>query len=483
MSLTPSRTLIKGGRLITAVDDYVADILIEGERIVCIGRTLHAGPDTRVIDAAGLLVFPGGVDCHTHMENTFGPSVTADNFASGTRSAAYGGTTTIVDFALQNNGTSPLEAIARAQSKAESVASIDYGLHVIITQVNDSVLADMKQAIRHEGVSSFKMFMAYPGTVMSDDAAIFQAMRMVGQHGGMIALHAENGTIIELLIKEALAQGHTSPRYHALTRPAILEGEATHRGIKLAELAEAPVYFVHLSAKEALKHVIEARDVGIPVFAETCPHYLFFDESAYESDNDDRDGDNSYHLARYVMSPPLRSKDAQNALWTALKTDDLQLISTDHCPYCLKEGHLGKINQKPLGKNNFSQIPNGVPGVETRMTVVYDGGVRTGRISLNRFVELMSTAPAKLFGMFPQKGTLAIGSDADIVLFDPNESHTISAATQHSDCDFTLFEGHRVTGRVKKVLLRGELLIDDSEWVGKTGQGKFVKRGELGKHW
>jgi dihydropyrimidinase len=470
-----TRTLIKGGRIITAVDDYVADILVEGERVVCIGLNLEGGEDARVIDAAGLLVFPGGVDCHTHMENTFGPSVTADNFASGTRSAAFGGTTTIIDFALQTAGTSPLDAIARARGKADSKASIDYGFHVIVTQVDERVLGDMQYAIRHEGVSSFKMFMAYPGTVMSDDAAIFQAMRMVGQHGGMIALHAENGTIIDLLIKEALAQGHTAPKYHALTRPAIMEGEATHRGIKLAELAEAPVYFVHLSAKEALKHVIEARDLGIPVFAETCPHYLFFDESAY--------ADESFDIARYVMSPPLRSKDAQNALWTALKTDDLQLISTDHCPYCMKEGHLGRVNQKPFGADDFSKIPNGVPGVETRMTVVYNGGVRPGRISLNRFVELMSTAPAKLFGLFPKKGTIAVGSDADIVLFDPDESHTISADTQHSDCDFTLFEGHRVTGRVKKVLLRGELLIDDNDWVGRSGGGEFVARGELGAHW
>ncbi|AMM16382.1 phenylhydantoinase [Burkholderia sp. PAMC 28687] len=470
-----TRTLIKGGRIITAVDDYVADILVECERVVCIGLNLEGGEDARVIDAAGLLVFPGGVDCHTHMENTFGPSVTADNFASGTRSAAFGGTTTIIDFALQTAGTSPLDAIARARGKADSKASIDYGFHVIVTQVDERVLGDMQYAIRHEGVSSFKMFMAYPGTVMSDDAAIFQAMRMVGQHGGMIALHAENGTIIDLLIKEALAQGHTAPKYHALTRPAIMEGEATHRGIKLAELAEAPVYFVHLSAKEALKHVIEARDLGIPVFAETCPHYLFFDESAY--------ADESFDIARYVMSPPLRSKDAQNALWTALKTDDLQLISTDHCPYCMKEGHLGRVNQKPFGADDFSKIPNGVPGVETRMTVVYNGGVRPGRISLNRFVELMSTAPAKLFGLFPKKGTIAVGSDADIVLFDPDESHTISADTQHSDCDFTLFEGHRVTGRVKKVLLRGELLIDDNDWVGRSGGGEFVARGELGAHW
>ncbi|GAA3611992.1 MULTISPECIES: dihydropyrimidinase [Gibbsiella] len=474
-----SLTLIRGGRIVTAVDDYEADILIDGERIACIGLNLPAAEGTKVIDAAGMLIFPGGVDCHTHMENTFGPSTTADNFDSGTRSAAWGGTTTIIDFALQNPGTTPLQAIERAQSKADCVANIDYGFHVIVTHVDHQVLEDMRYAIRHEGVSSFKMFMAYPGTVMSDDAAIFQAMRMVGQHGGMVALHAENGTVVELLIKEALAQGHTSPRYHALTRPAILEGEATHRGIKLAELAEAPVYFVHLSAKEALKHVIEARDLGIPVFAETCPHYLFFDESAY-ADSDDED---SFDNARFVMSPPLRSKESQNALWTALKTDDLQLISTDHCPYCMKEGHQGRINQKPFGADDFSKIPNGIPGVETRMTVVYDGGVRTGRISLNRFVELMSTAPAKLFGLFPRKGTIAVGSDADIVIFDPNETQTISAETQHSDCDFTLFEGRQVQGKVKQVLLRGQLLIDGGLWLGKNGQGRFVPRGELGKYW
>jgi len=475
MTGSTERTLIHGGRIITAVDDYRADILIEAERIVCIGQMLQVGPDTRRIDASGMLVFPGGVDCHTHMENTFGQSVTCDNFVTGTRAAAFGGTTTIIDFALQKPGDSPLDAIARAQGKAASAASVDYSFHVIVTHVDERVLEDMRYAIRHEGVSSFKMFMAYPGTVMSDDAAIFRAMRMVGQHGGMIALHAENGTVIDLLVREAVAQGHTSPRYHALTRPAILEGEATHRGIKLAELAEAPVYFVHLSAKEALKHIIEARDLGIPVFAETCPHYLFFDDSAYAND--------SFELARYVMSPPLRSKESQNALWTALKTDDLQLISTDHCPYCLKEGYRGHVNQKPLGRDDFSKIPNGVPGIETRMTVVYDGGVRSGRISLNRFVELTSTAPAKLFGLFPKKGTLAIGSDADIVLFSPEESHTISAATQHSDCDFTLFEGRQVTGRVKTVLLRGEPLIDDGRWVGRVGQGQFVARGELRAQW
>lgn len=465
-------TLIRNGRIVTAVDDYRADLLIEDGQVAAIGRQLAAGPDARVIDAAGLLVLPGGVDCHTHLENTFGDSTTCDDFESGTRAAAFGGTTTIIDFAFQNKDTSPLEAIARAQGKASAGASIDYGFHVILTQVDDAVLGDMRYAIRHEGVTSFKMFMAYPGTVMVDDAAIFQAMRLVGEHGGMVALHAENGNVIELLIREALAKGHTAPKYHALTRPAILEGEATHRGIKLAELARAPVYFVHLSAKEALKHVIEARDAGIPVFAETCPHYLFHDDSVYDSED--------FSVAKYVMTPPLRSKESQDALWTALKTDDLQLVSTDHCPFCMKEGHMGRVHQKQHGRHDFSKIPNGAPGIETRMTVIYDGGVRSGRISLNRFVELTSTAPAKLFGLFPRKGTVAVGSDADLVLFDPDAAHTLSAHTHHSHCDYSLFEGRHVHGAVKKVFSRGELIVDDEDWLGRPGRGRFQSRGEVG---
>ena len=463
-------TLIRHGRIVTAVDDYEADLLLKNGRIAALGEALATPPDAIEVDARGLLVLPGGVDCHTHMENTFGESTTCDTFESGTRAAAFGGTTTIVDFAFQRRDDSVLAAIQAAQAKAEATASIDYGFHVITSCVDDRALADMQYAIRHEGVTSFKLFMAYPATVMVDDAAIFRAMRMVGQHGGIVCLHAENGTVIELLIREALAQGHTSPKYHALTRPALLEGEATHRGIKLAELAEAPVYFVHLSAAEALAQVIEARNAGIPVFAETCPHYLFFDDSVYGSDD--------WDIARYVMSPPLRSNAAQQALWRALRMDQLQVVSTDHCPFCMKEGYLGRVNQKPHGRHDFSRIPNGVPGVETRMTVVYDGGVRKNRLSMNRFVELTSTAPAKIFGLFPGKGTIAVGSDADLVLFDPNEKHVISAKTQHGDCDYTLFEGVEVTGRVKKVFSRGELIVDGDAWLGKPGRGRFVRRGE-----
>jgi dihydropyrimidinase len=467
-----SATLIRNGRIVTAVDDYTADILVEDGRIAAIGRSLGEGKAATVVDAAGLLVLPGGVDCHTHMENTFGASTTADTYETGTKSAAFGGTTTIVDFAFERRDLSPRHGVERVQALAEPQACIDYGLHLIVTHVDEQSLEEMRHLIRHEGVTSFKLFMAYPGTVMVDDAAIFRAMRLVGEEGGVVALHAENGTIIELLIREAVAKGHTSPRYHSLTRPALMEGEATHRGIRLAELAGAPVYFVHLSAAEALKQIVEARDLGLPVFAETCPHYLFFDDSVYDSDG--------FEVARYVMTPPLRPKETQADLWRALKFDDLQVISTDHCPFCMKEGHLGRVNQKPLGRHDFSKIPNGAPGVETRMSAIHQGGVAEKRISLNRFVELVSTSPAKLFGLFPRKGTIAVGSDADIVLFDPNERVTITAATLHSNCDYTLFEGRELQGRVKKVFLRGKMIVDGDRWLGRAGDGRFVSRGGFG---
>ena len=463
--------LIKNGRIVTAVDDYQADILIEDGRIQTIGRGLVVGHDVETHDATGLLVLPGGVDVHTHLDWDFGVARTVDTFGTGTKAAAFGGTTTVIDFCNQPRGTSPLVGLEDWHRRAAS-ASVDVGAHMIMLEVNTQSLADMQTLITREGVTSFKLFMAYPGTVMVDDAAIFRAMRLVGEEGGVVALHAENGTVIELLIREAVAKGHTSPRYHSLTRPALMEGEATHRGIRLAELAGAPVYFVHLSAAEALKQIVEARDLGLPVFAETCPHYLFFDDSVYDSDD--------FSVARYVMTLPLRPKETQAHLWRALKFDDLQVISTDHCPFCMKEGHLGRVNQKPLGRDDFSKIPNGAPGVETRMSAVHQGGVVDKRISLNRFVELVSTSPAKLFGLFPRKGTIAVGSDADIVLFDPNERYTVTAATLHSNCDYTLFEGHALQGRVKKVFLRGKMIVDGERWLGRAGDGRFVSRGGFG---
>jgi dihydropyrimidinase len=472
MTSSLDSVVIRNGRIITAIDDYVADILIDGGRIAAIGTCLLVSSDIPSVDAGGLYVLPGGVDVHTHMENTVGESTTCDTFESGTVSAAFGGTTTIVDFAQQYPGENPRTALERVQARAEGQACVDYGMHVILIDVTDGVLADLTHLIRHEGVSSFKMFMAYPGKLMSDDAAIFRAMRSVGEHGGMIALHAENGTVIEQLIREALAQGHTAPKYHSMTRPALMEGEATHRGIKLAELAGAPVYFVHVSAKEALQEIVQARDLGLPVFAETCPHYLFFDDSVYD--------DESFEVARYVMTPPLRPKANQRDLWRALRFDDLQVISTDHCPFCMKEGHFGNYKQKPNGRDDFSKIPNGIPGIETRLPSIHDGGVRPGHITMNRLVEVTATAPAKLFGLFPQKGTIAVGSDGDIVIFDPEERHTISAATMHTRCDFTLFEGKEMAGRVKKVFLRGKLIVDGDQWLGKPGHGRFIKRGEAG---
>lgn len=468
---TPHATLIRNGRIITACDDYVADVLMCNGQIHTIGHNVEVGPDVSVIDATGLYVLPGGVDTHVHMENVIGPTITCDTFASGTRAAAFGGTTTVVDFALQTETDSVLGAIARAQQRAEPQVSVDYSLHVIVTRVDDQVLKDVRYAMHHEGVTSFKMFMAYPGVMMTDDAAIFRMLRQVGADGGMIALHAENGTVIDLLIKEALEAGHTSPRYHAMTRPAIMEGEATHRGIRLAELAQAPIYFVHVSSNEALKHVVTARSEGIPVFAETCPHYLLFDDSVYSTDD--------LEIAKYVMTPPLRTPEDQKHLWRALRYDDLQVIATDHCPFCMKEGHLGYRMQKMRGKDDFSLIPNGAPGIETRMVSLFDIGVMQGKLSLNRFVELTATTPAKLFGLFPKKGTIAVGSDADVVLFDPKATQIIRAKDLHSNCDYTLLEGRELRGRVVKVFLRGNLIVDGANWLGREGMGKFVPRGEV----
>jgi dihydropyrimidinase len=466
-----SVTLIRNGRVITAVDDYLADVLLQDGKVHTIGRDIQVGPDVQVVDATGLSVLPGGVDTHVHLENVIGPTITTDTFASGTKAAAYGGTTTIVDFALQTDEDSPLGAIARAQGSAQAQVNVDYSLHVIIKRVDEQVLRDVRHAMHHEGVTSFKMFMAYPGVMMADDASIFRMLRQVGADGGMVALHAENGTVIDLLIKEALEAGHTSPRYHALTRPSLMEGEATHRGIRLAELAQAPIYFVHVSSNDALKHIVSARAEGIPVFAETCPHYLLFDDSVY--DNDD------FETAKFVMTPPLRKPEDQKHLWRALRYDDLQVIATDHCPFCMKAGHLGMRSSKLRGAGNFAEIPNGAPGIETRLVSLFDIGVMQGKLSLNRFVELTSTTPAKLFGLFPKKGTIAVGSDADIVLFNPAVTQVIRAKHLHSQCDHTLLEGRSLQGRVEKVFLRGQLIVDGEEWHGREGMGEFVKRGEV----
>jgi len=456
------KTLIRNGRIITAVDNYVADVLIEDEKVSVIGRRLDMEAD-RTIDASGKLVIPGGIDPHTHMELPFGGTFASDDFRSGTIAAAHGGTTTIIDFAVQYHGESLIQAIDNWHKKAEGKTAIDYGFHLITTDLPDERVLEMRQLI-NEGVMSFKMFMAYPGVFLVDDATIFRAMKNAGQAGGLICMHAENGIVINEIIKHALAEGKTAPKYHALTRPTKAEAEGVHRAIAIAEMADAPVYIVHLSCADALEEVREARDKGLPAYAETCPQYLFLDYSLYE-----REG---FEGAKWVMTPPLREKWNQDKLWQGLQGNDLQVVSTDHCPFCFKE-------QKELGRDDFTKIPNGGPGVEHRMSLIYNGGVAGGRISLNRFVELTSTSAARLFGLFPRKGTIAVGSDADIVIFDPDEEMTLSAATHHMNVDYSAYEGMKVKGATKTVLSRGRVVIDDGKYTGKPGDGQFLRRGSF----
>jgi dihydropyrimidinase len=455
------RTVIKNGRIVTAVDDYDADLLIEDGKISMIAKSIELDAD-RIIDAKGRLVLPGGIDPHTHMELPFGGTSASDTFETGTRAAAFGGTTTIIDFAVQSRGQSLQQAIDVWHAKADGRTSIDYGFHLICTDLPDERLPEMHRMI-DQGVSSFKLFMAYPGVFLVDDGTIYKAMVASGERGGLICMHAENGVVIDVLVKRALARGETAPKYHALTRPTKAEAEGVHRAIALAEIAKTPVYIVHLSCDDALQEVTRARDMGVPAFAETCPQYLFLDYSVYEQPG--------FEGAKYVMTPPIREQWNQEKLWRGLAFNDLQVVSTDHCPFCFKE-------QKELGRDDFSKIPNGGPGVEARMSLIFNGGVVGKRISINRFVEITSTNAAKIFGLFPRKGTIAVGSDADIVIFDPNEEMTITAKTHHMNVDYSCYEGLKVRGVTKTVLSRGDVVIEDGNYVGRAGHGTFLKRGE-----
>ena len=455
--------LIKNGRVITAVDDYKGDIFIESEQVNLIGKNLDVKAD-RVIDAQDKYVIPGGIDPHTHLDMPFAGTVSADDFETGTRAAAHGGTTTLIDFAIQTKGRSTLEALETWHKKAEGKTAIDYGFHMIITDLEDDRVPEMR-TLADEGITSYKLFMAYPGVLYADDATLFRAMRKAGQDGTVICMHAENGIVIDEIVKSALAEGKTGPKWHALTRPTRMEAEGVHRSIAIAEVADVPVYIVHLSSADALEQVVLARDRGAHVFAETCPQYLFLDHSYYEQEG--------FEGAKYVMTPPLREKWNQKELWRGLQMGDLMSISTDHCPFCFKE-------QKEMGINDFSKIPNGGPGVENRMSLVFNGGVVEGRISLNRFVELTSTASAKMFGLFPKKGTIAVGSDADIVIFNPDRKETISvnnSVTHHMKVDYNAYEGFEVTGVSETVISRGKIIVENCEYLGKKGDGQFLKRG------
>ena len=462
------KTLITGGTIVTATDNYKADVLVEDEKIAMIGKGLKAG-GAKTINATGKYVIPGGIDVHTHMELPFGGTFASDDFETGTRAAAFGGTTTIVDFAVQGMGEPLEKARDLWLKKARGKAVIDYGLHMIVRDVSDKVLREMETMVK-EGVSSFKLFMAYPGVFMVDDASIFKAITRSAEIGGLICMHAENGGVIDVLVKRALAKKNTAPKWHALTRPPEAEGEATGRAFRLAEMAGGvPLYIVHLSAANALEQVRLFRDRGLPAYAETCPQYLFLSVDNYNEPGFDG--------AKYVMSPPLREKWHQDELWKGLARNDLQVISTDHCPFCMKEGFQGQPKQKELGIGDFSKIPNGAPGVETRMYLTYDGGVVQNRITLNRWVEVTSTTPAKLMGMFPRKGTIAVGSDADIVVWDPRATHTISAKTHHMRVDYNPFEGRRVKGKPVVVMSRGEVIVEKDTFLGRKGRGRFIKRG------
>ncbi|MET9801028.1 dihydropyrimidinase [Streptomyces sp. NPDC006368] len=457
------RTLIRNGLVITAADETHADILIEDGRIAALAAhgtaVAQSWTADRTIDATGKYVIPGGVDAHTHLDFPFGGTFSSDDFESGTRAAAWGGTTTIVDFAVQTVGHGLREGLDAWHAKADGRCAIDYAFHMIVSDVNDHSLKEMDLLVE-EGVTSFKLFMAYPGVLYSDDGRILRAMQRASVNGGLIMMHAENGIAIDVLIEQALARGETDPRFHGEVRKALLEAEATHRAIQLARVAGAPLYVVHVSAEEAVAEITAARDKGLDVFGETCPQYLFL-----STDNLAEPG---FEGAKYVCSTPLRPREHQAALWRALRTNDLQVVSTDHCPFCF-------AGQKELGRGDFSRIPNGLPGIENRMDLLHQGVV-DGHISRRRWIEIACATPARMLGLYPKKGTIAPGADADVVIYDPHAEQTLSVETHHMNVDYSAYEGRRVTGQVETVLSRGEVVIDRRAFTGRAGHGLYTPR-------
>ncbi|AZK97377.1 MULTISPECIES: dihydropyrimidinase [Streptomyces] len=461
--MSSTRTLIRGGLVITAAEETHADVLIEDGRIAALAAhgsdAAGAWTADRIIDAGGKYVVPGGVDGHTHMEMPFGGTFASDTFETGTRAAAWGGTTTIVDFAVQSVGHSLREGLDAWYAKADGNCAIDYGFHMILSDVTERSLKEMDRLVE-EGITSFKLFMAYPGVFYSDDGRILRAMQRAAGNGGLIMMHAENGIAIDVLVEQALAAGHSDPRYHGEVRRALLEAEATHRAIQLARVAGSPLYVVHVSAQEAVAELTAARDLGLPVFGETCPQYLFL-----STDDLARPG---FEGAKYVCSTPLRPANHQEALWRGLRGNDLQVVSTDHCPFCF-------TGQKELGRGDFSKIPNGLPGVEHRMDLLHQAVV-DGHIGRRRWIEIACAAPARMFGLYPRKGTIAPGADADIVLYDPHAEQVISAETHHMNVDYSVYEGRRITGQVETVLSRGEVVIDRRTYTGRAGHGQYIAR-------
>ena len=455
--------VVRGGTVVTAeADPVAADVLVDGERVVTVGEVGEV-PDALVVDAAGCLVVPGGVDAHTHLDSPQSGTVSTDDFHTGTVAAAFGGTTTIVDFAVQGPGTTLQDTLATWAGKADGRAVVDYGFHVIVTSLGEAELGAVDELLG-EGVTSLKLFMASP--LMVDDATIYRVLERAGAGGGMACVHAENGAVIDLFIGRALAEGRGAPRWHAPTRPVLAEAEAAHRAIKLAELADAPVYLVHLSTGEAVAEVAAAQAAGRPVFAETCPHYLVLDDARYTDD--------ARETAKYVISPPLRPAAQAASLWAGLAAGTLAAVTSDHCTFCLD-------GQRDRWLDDFAGMPNGGPGIEHRLSLVYSEGVAAGRISQRRWVELVAAGPAKLFGLWPSKGTIRPGSDADLVVFDPAATQRVSAATHHMNIDYSIYEGFELTGAVRTVISRGEVIVDRGKATARPGRGRYLRRGPSGR--
>jgi len=450
--------LIKNGRVITAAEDYIADVYVEGEKIIAIGQDLRHEAD-KIIDATGKLVFPGGIDPHVHLDMPFMGTYSSDDYTTGTRAALHGGTTMVIDFILQTQGDTLHNALSTWQTKSEGKAVGDYSYHMAVTDFNDEVAKEVVDLIENEGISSFKTFMAYKGALMIDDGQMVQLMKVVKKHGGLVTVHATNGDMIDSLIAKHRAEGKLTPLYHYLSQPEITEAEASGRFTDMLHYTGCPGYIVHMTCEGALNAVRIATQRNQRVFVETCTQYLMIDASLYERE----DG------AKWVMSPPLREKKDQAALWSGINQGLVNVVGTDHCPFTLE--------QKAMGKDDFSKIPNGHPAVEHRMEFMYSEGVAKNRISLTKFVELTSTNAAKIFGMYPRKGTIAVGTDADLVIFDPNKKHVISADTHHMNCDYSGYEGLEITGKTETVLLRGQIAIENGECRLQPGYGQFIRRG------